>query len=53
MEVIAEKAKADGNSWPALALMQIIPASVEQLIEEFAKLPGIGPRTAERLTVAR
>lgn len=30
--------------------MQIIPTSVENLIAEFAKLPGIGPRTAERLT---
>jgi recombination protein RecR len=30
--------------------MQIIPESVTALIDEFAKLPGIGPRTAERLT---
>ena len=30
--------------------MQIIPQSVTALIEEFGKLPGIGPRTAERLT---
>lgn len=30
--------------------MQIIPTSVTRLIEEFSKLPGIGPRTAERLT---
>lgn len=30
--------------------MQIIPKSVEALIEEFAKLPSVGPRTAERLT---
>lgn len=30
--------------------MQIIPESVAALIEEFSKLPGIGPRTAERLT---
>lgn len=30
--------------------MQLIPHSVEKLITEFAKLPGIGPRTAERLT---
>lgn len=30
--------------------MQLIPESVERLIEEFGKLPGIGPRTAERLT---
>lgn len=29
--------------------MQIIPASVSHLIEEFGRLPGIGPRTAERL----
>lgn len=30
--------------------MQIIPPSVTRAIEEFGKLPGIGPRTAERLT---
>ena len=30
--------------------MQLIPRSVEKLVAEFAKLPGIGPRTAERLT---
>lgn len=30
--------------------MQVIPQSVAQLIDEFAKLPGVGPRTAERLT---
>lgn len=30
--------------------MQIIPKPVANLIDEFAKLPGIGPRTAERLT---
>jgi recombination protein RecR len=30
--------------------MQIIPESVAKLIEEFSKLPSIGPRTAERLT---
>lgn len=30
--------------------MRIIPRSVERLIEEFGKLPSIGPRTAERLT---
>lgn len=30
--------------------MQIIPQSVAQLIEEFGKLPGVGPRSAERLT---
>jgi len=30
--------------------MQIIPQSVTALIEEFGKLPGIGPRSAERLT---
>jgi len=30
--------------------MQIIPQSVAQLIEEFSKLPGVGPRSAERLT---
>jgi recombination protein RecR len=30
--------------------MQVIPQSVVTLIEEFSKLPGVGPRTAERLT---
>lgn len=30
--------------------MQIIPTSVTRVIEEFSKLPGVGPRTAERLT---
>lgn len=30
--------------------MQLIPRSVANLIEEFGRLPGIGPRTAERLT---
>lgn len=30
--------------------MQIIPQAVAKLIEEFGKLPGIGPRSAERLT---
>jgi len=29
--------------------MQIVPQSVEQLITELGKLPGVGPRTAERL----
>jgi len=30
--------------------MKIIPKSVENLIDEFAKLPGIGPKSAQRLT---
>ena len=30
--------------------MQIIPNSIQDLIDEFAKLPGIGPKTAQRLT---
>ena len=30
--------------------MKILPDSVSKLIEEFAKLPGIGPKTASRLT---
>jgi len=30
--------------------MKILPKSVEKLIESFAKLPGIGPKTANRLT---
>lgn len=30
--------------------MKILPKSVEKLIEAFEKLPGIGPKTASRLT---
>src|SRR6516164_5706878 len=30
--------------------MTTIAAPVQALIEEFAKLPGIGPKTAQRLT---
>ena len=30
--------------------MQILPKSIRKLIEEFSKLPGIGPKTASRLT---
>lgn len=30
--------------------MNFIPQSVQKLIEEFSKLPGIGPRSAQRLT---
>ncbi len=30
--------------------MQIIPEPVTRLIEEFSRLPGIGPKTASRLT---
>jgi recombination protein RecR len=29
--------------------MQVIPPAVERLITELGKLPGVGPRTAERL----
>jgi recombination protein RecR len=29
--------------------VQIVPSSVERLITELGKLPGVGPRTAERL----
>jgi len=29
---------------------RILPGSVQKLIEEFSKLPGIGPKTASRLT---
>ena len=28
----------------------VLPRSVERLINEFARLPGIGPKTASRLT---
>ena len=31
-------------------MSNILPASVSKLIEEFSKLPGIGPKTASRLT---
>ena len=30
--------------------MRIIPKAVEAAIEALSKLPGVGPRTAERLT---
>src|SRR4030042_2238280 len=30
--------------------MSILPDSVQNLIDEFSKLPGIGPKTAGRLT---
>jgi recombination protein RecR len=30
--------------------MKIIPRSVQKLIDEFSRLPGIGPKTAQRLT---
>ncbi len=30
--------------------MRILPKSIEKLIESFQKLPGIGPKTASRLT---
>jgi recombination protein RecR len=29
-------------------IMQIVPPSVDRLIEELGRLPGVGPRTAER-----
>ena len=30
--------------------MKILPRSLEKLIESFQKLPGVGPKTAQRLT---
>jgi len=30
--------------------MQLLPPQITQAIEEFSKLPGIGPKSAERLT---
>lgn len=30
--------------------MSLIPENIQNLIDEFAKLPGIGPKTAQRLT---
>jgi len=31
--------------------MDFYPVVIEKLIEEFAKLPGIGYKTAQRLTI--
>jgi recombination protein RecR len=31
--------------------MNLIPSSVEHLIEDLGRLPGVGPRTAERLAI--
>jgi recombination protein RecR len=31
-------------------MSQAIPASVTRLIDEFSRLPGVGPKTAARLT---
>ncbi|HMT20999.1 MAG TPA: recombination protein RecR, partial [Promineifilum sp.] len=28
----------------------VLPRSVQRLIDEFARLPGIGPKSASRLT---
>lgn len=33
-----------------LQLMSILPSSIQKVIEELTKLPGIGPKSAERLT---
>ena len=33
-----------------LFLMSLLPPQIQQTIEEFSKLPGIGPKSAERLT---
>jgi recombination protein RecR len=30
--------------------MSLLPPQIERVIEEFAKLPGVGPKSAERLT---
>lgn len=30
--------------------MSLLPAPIQRVIEEFSKLPGIGPKSAERLT---
>ena len=32
-------------------MTQILPKQITQLVDEFAKLPSIGPKTAERLTM--
>jgi len=29
--------------------MSVLPRSVEQVIEEFSKLPGVGPKSASRM----
>jgi recombination protein RecR len=33
-----------------LFAMSLLPPQIERVIEEFAKLPGVGPKSAERLT---
>src|SRR5580704_16369689 len=30
--------------------MNLIPVAVDRLTQEFARLPGVGPKTAQRLT---
>lgn len=32
-------------------MAQSLPPSIQRLIEEFSRLPGVGPKTAERLTM--
>ena len=29
--------------------MSVLPRSVEQVIEEFSRLPGVGPKSASRM----
>jgi recombination protein RecR len=35
--------------WRQKLSLRVLPESVERLIEEFSRLPGIGPKTASRL----
>jgi len=41
---------ASGPSSRGMAAVSLIPEPVERLAAEFARLPGIGPKTAQRLT---
>ena len=38
------------DSLGILILMSLLPVQIQKTIEEFSKLPGIGPKSAERLT---
>lgn len=36
--------------WYTMLCMSLLPPQINRVIEEFCKLPGIGPKSAERLT---
>lgn len=38
------------STYPRLVSMSLLPPQIQKAIEEFSKLPGIGPKSAERLT---